>query len=498
MYKKIKDLSLDELRPVLRFFIEISMPNEFNDCDEILRNFPDIGKIADNLKEILDEENEDCGNECLKSPEDSECAEKLKAYIAELLNNFSESIDAPTGWSTSSPLVQALNEFILDAHSKAPSSNESVFSLDDIVNMFKRLFRQLWKDYSESSSPSADDVDTSLKEEQESEAVSGEPDNTPEIFRYMSLSRFIQLITQGFYIASANNFEDSFDCRFPPKSPTLNSLNCLLSFFSRYGRNCFRCPRDLIVNIIGFYRRRHGGAKDSQLTDIKIDAINNTFMSNPLAALCELFGILEAESKKSTFISCWCATPDESYLLWKTYGKDGVRIKTTVKKFKDFIDKWAKKRKEEVTNDTKNTFEKGQVYDGALEVMQDGYVFYIPQKTFESDQASESKTSGKKRDRFFTKISAYEGEKEYRFVFGVRDPENAKDPKNAPNPGDEEKLRQRYPNGLVIDSLDTLFIDEVRISPFFTDVEFDALKTAFKKLGIDDKKIKHSTLQMTR
>ncbi len=498
MYKKIKDLSLDELRPVLRFFIEISMPNEFNDCDEILREFPDIGKISDKHKEILNEGNEDHGNESLKSPEDSECAEKLKAHIAKLLNNFSKSIDAPTGWSTSSPLVQALNEFILDEHSKAPSSNESVFSLDDIVNMFKWLFRQLWKDNTESSSPSADDADTSLKEEQESEAVSGEPDNTPEIFRYMSLSRFIQLITQGFYIASANNFEDSFDCRFPPKSPTLNSLNCLLSFFSRYGRNCFRCPRDLIVNIIGFYRRRHGGAKDSQLTDIKIDAINNTFMSNPLAALCELFGILEAESKKSTFISCWCATPEESYLLWKTYGKDGVRIKTTVKKFKDLIRKRAETRNKTLSDNPKESFEKGQVYDGALKVTQDGKVRYISQKTFESDQASESKTGCQKQNWFFTKVSAYEGEKEYRFVFGARDPKNAQDTKNAPNPGDEEKLRQRYPNGLVINSLDTLFIDEVRISPFFTELEFDALKTTITALGIDDKKIKHSTLQITR
>ncbi len=480
----------------------------------MFRNFPDIGKISDNLKEILEEGNEDCGNESLRSPEDSECAEKLKAYIAELLNNFSKGINAPSAWNTSSPLVQALAKFILDAHSKAPSANESVFSLDDIVNMFKRLFRQLWKDYSESSSPSADDADTSLNTQ---ESDSGEPDNTPEIFRYMSLSRFLQLITQGFYIASANNFEDSFDCRFPPKPPNKNTFNCLSSFFSRYGRNCFRCPRDLIVNIIGFYRLRHGGAKNSQLTDTKIDAINNTLMTNQLAALCELFGILEAESKKSTFISCWSATPDESYLLWKTYGKDGVRIKTTVKKFKDFIDKWAEARRVALSNDPKESFGKEQVYDGSLEVTQDGEVRYISQKTFESDQASESKTGCRKQDWFFTKVSAYEGEKEYRFVFG------------AQNPEDDEKLRQRYPNGLVIDSLPntptlslppcgfdapccgalrksnycrqragTLFIDEVRISPFFTELEFDALKTTITALGIDDKKIKHSTLQITR
>lgn len=299
--------------------------------------------------------------------------------------------------------------------------------------------------------------------------MSTENEITPEtnIYRYMSLVRFIQLLEEGFFISTANNFEDAYDCKIP-KFDTIRDSDVSqrkVDFDNKLaGLTLFKDIKALIEKSIASFRKRFGGAtRNSELTVEKIEAFANKLSacdSDKQEVSTELFCILEQETYKSKLISCWCLNPEESYLMWKTYAAQGVRIGTTIGKFQGAVEKHAKWAQEQLDKNTGKVFENGEVYNGFVEIVSKKKVVYCPLPNF-NDKDHENNSPD---DFLFKKLSAYEGEQEYRFVIGSKRTDLC------------YRLQARYPTGCVIKGIFPLcIIDEICLSPLLNNNERESI-----------------------
>ena len=293
------------------------------------------------------------------------------------------------------------------------------------------------------------------------------------IYRYMSLVRFIQLLEEGFFISTANNFEDAYDAKIPHSALTeeaklhKKNLNERINqiFSEATERSCVEGQRKSSINelireainsAIFRFQKECGKSTHSRLSEAKImetvDCIV-TEKGEQDKKLDELFMILDQESYDATLISCWNRSSEESYLMWKSYAETGVRIKTTIGKFKDHIEDYAKRCGKNLREITGEAFSNGEVYNHALQIIREGKVEYLPQEEFENRLAQNESDPER---WLFRKLYAYREEQEYRFIFEGRDG----------NPGYTKKLRSRYAKGLVVRGIDTIpIIEEVLISP---------------------------------
>lgn len=297
------------------------------------------------------------------------------------------------------------------------------------------------------------------------------PAETP-IYRYMSLVRFIQLLEEGFFISSANNFEDAYDCKIP-KFDTIRDSDVSRrkeNFDNQLaGLTQVKDIKALIEKSITSFRKKIGGAtRNSELTAEKIEAFANKLSacdSDKQEVSIELFCILEQETYKSKLISCWCMNPEESYLMWKTYASQGVRIRTSVECFEETIKAHAHAHSFVPLFDD-SRFD--PIYEGYLRINRCDRVKYLSRDRF--DDLLLNKECINVDDYLFFKLSSYKGEEELRFIIGTDNPKN------------DRELRARYPRGLVVKGLDVAsVIQEVRLSPFFSTEEILALTSFFKK-----------------
>lgn len=293
------------------------------------------------------------------------------------------------------------------------------------------------------------------------------------IYRYMSLVRFVQLLEEGFFISSANNFEDTYDAKIPHSALT-NEAKCHKGNLNERINQIFRetsernsvegqrkssineLVREAINSAIFRFQKECGKSTHSRLSESKImEIVDNVADKNGEydKKIDELFMILDQESYDATLISCWNRSSEESYLMWKSYAETGVRIKTTIGKFKDHIEKYAKRCGENLQKNTGEAFSNGEVYNHALQIICEGEVEYLSRKEFE-DRFEQNKSAPE--SWLLRKLSAYREEQEYRFIFGGRDG----------NPDFTKKLRSRYSKGLVVAGIDIVpIIEEVLISP---------------------------------
>jgi len=162
---------------------------------------------------------------------------------------------------------------------------------------------------------------------------------------------------------------------------------------------------------------------------------------------------------------CW-SLKKECDGLWRNYAKNGIQIKTTIRKFYDYF---------------YNIKEPNFILRysaGKVRYLKPRYINRIAMILNKNWNVCNKKSGRRLVDEsVFLKRSAFSYEHEFRFIYY--------------SPIDSELLQNEFYNVSI--DLDRL-IDEVTFSPFMDSVECYKLKECFSKHGISNEKIKNSDL----
>lgn len=114
-------------------------------------------------------------------------------------------------------------------------------------------------------------------------------DDSDVIWRYMSFAKFVRLLNERhLWLARADTFQDQHEARFPP--PLREAIE-----------KKFKEGLELVREI--------RTADDFQRVLVR-----------------------------NTYISCWYGCSEESMVMWKLYGKEGLAVRSTVSALRDSID----------------------------------------------------------------------------------------------------------------------------------------------------------------
>lgn len=322
-------------------------------------------------------------------------------------------------------------------------------------------------------------------------------DDSP-IYRYITFEKAILLSAHGFYVPPASAFDDASEGRlnFVPhyleKEINEKVYRCCGEIESGC---CFcGCSENSVAPIFGILAKSVYDFKQTHPCSLYCPATEKKLLETA-EKICradgqersnlvrEIFESLAKEDCRGALVSCWTKTEQESYALWKAYaGENGVRIKTTVKKFRDFV---SEKEFHVTPTEGKNTKTITIPFQSHGAPVKYGDNPQSLSKRTETELLKESNQFELYKNLLFSKSRLYRAEEEYRFLLFSEAWEDLK------------KRGEITPNSGALFKCDApkVFLEEIQISPFGSDLEKRCRKRILEKLfpGVS---IQRSSLDM--
>lgn len=302
-------------------------------------------------------------------------------------------------------------------------------------------------------------------------------DNSP-IYRYITFEKAILLSGHGFYVPAASAFEDINEGRLDFVPHYLEEeVNEKIRYFRSeiesigYIKEKLAPVFGILAKAVYDFKQRHSCSSRCLVTEQRLLKTAEKICSSKHEIqqdryVREIFEDLAKEDCRGALVSCWTKTEEESYALWRAYsGENGVRIKTSVKKFRDF----ASAKELHVTPSEGSDSE---IITIPFQIHGD----YVKYRDFleksKKEQLREYTKFNLYKEILFSKLKTYRAEEEYRFLLFSDEWESLKSSgKIVPNSG--ALFKCEFPES---------FLDEIQISPFGTDSEKHSRERILKKM----------------